>query len=132
MKGEFLDFEAISSAFTVQVRSRSSTVMSASAPSVSAGGVRLISSAGRVDIMRIICSRLIRPGRTSRSRTRPTAVSSPVMPKDASGYSTSFSSTWCGAWSVAITSMVPSRTPSRIAWRSASSRSGGFILVWVE
>ena len=56
------------------------------------------------------------------------AVSRPVTPIAACSKGTSFSSAWCGAWSVAMHSMVPSRSASISAWRSASQRSGGFIL----
>ena len=56
------------------------------------------------------------------------AVSRPVTPIAACSKGTSFSSASCGAWSVAMQSIVPSRRPSISAWRSASVRSGGFIL----
>ena len=56
------------------------------------------------------------------------AVSRPVTPIAALSKGTSFSSLACGAWSVAMQSIVPSRSPSISAWRSASERSGGFIL----
>ncbi len=69
---------------------------------------------------------------TRRSRQRATAVSRPTMPNAAWSYSTFLSSTVWGAWSVAMQSMVPSRSPSTTAWRSASDRSGGFILVEVS
>ena len=36
-----------------------------------------------------------------------------------------------GAWSVANKSTVPSATAAMVAWRSASERSGGFILAKV-
>ena len=77
-------------------------------------------------------ARSIRPGRTSRSRQSPTAVSRPTIPNGATANGTRFSSTWCGAWSVAMTSTEPSASPASSASRSRSERSGGFILVLVE
>ena len=55
-----------------------------------------------------------------------------MTPKGASSNGASFSWSACGAWSVAMQSMVPSRRPAMRAWRSASVRSGGFILVEVS
>ncbi len=68
------------------------------------------------------------PGTTRSVWIAAKAVSSPVTPIAALSNGTSFSSFACGAWSVAMQSIVPSRRPSISAWRSASVRSGGFIL----
>ena len=56
------------------------------------------------------------------------AVSSPVVPIAASSNGTSFSWRAWGAWSVATQSITPRRSASTSATRSASERSGGFIL----
>ena len=93
--------------------------MPLSMPKRRAGAV-LMSSASR--------SRPIMPGSTSPVQSTGKAVSSPVMPKALFSSPRDFSSAECGAWSVAIMSMVPSRSASISARRSASPRSGGFIL----
>ena len=49
------------------------------------------------------------------ARTRPSAVSMPLIPFAASPNSTALSTSVCGAWSVAIASAVPSRSAARQA-----------------
>ncbi|CCY19462.1 unknown [Bifidobacterium adolescentis CAG:119] len=71
------------------------------------------------------------PPSTSTLWQTPYAHSSPMMPLGASRKPSSFSSMVWGAWSVANKSTVPSATAAMVAWRSASERSGGFILAKV-
>ncbi len=68
------------------------------------------------------------PGSTRCVCSAANAVSSPVTPIGATSNGCSFSSRACGAWSVATQSIVPERSASISASRSASERSGGFIL----
>ena len=71
------------------------------------------------------------PRPTSAVLSTAKAHSNPTTPMALPASPRAFSAAVWGAWSVANKSTVPSATAAMVAWRSASERSGGFILAKV-
>src|SRR5437763_3812362 len=127
--GVFRLFERNVTGSTVTVRSGSRSVRSAGAPAARLPPGRLRSCAGSRERRATSVPSGRRPGRTRRSRSTETAVSSPTTPNAAWSNSPSFSASAWGAWSVAMQSIVPSARASTSASTSRLVRSGGAILV---